>query len=71
MLTSGLGRFFAAGQQPRQTLLQDEGLLVNTVEFRTLGVLPGKVRQEGQLTVLDGNRYEARLLFPTAASPCY
>lgn len=60
LLTSAPGKIFFAGQKPRQSLLQ-EGLLVNTVEYKTLGILPGTVRQEGTLSIVNGNTYEVFL----------
>jgi hypothetical protein len=36
------------------------GELVNIVEFKTLGFLPGSTQQPGQLKIIDGQRYQVR-----------
>lgn len=57
VLGSPPGKVVFGFQKPRQTL-KPSGELVQSVEFRTLGILPGKRSQDGQLSVIDGNRYE-------------
>ncbi len=37
------------------------GQLVNIVEFKTLGLLPGATQQPGDLKIIDGQRYQVRL----------
>ena len=36
------------------------GELVNIVEFKTLGLLPGATQQPGDLKIIDGQRYQVR-----------
>ena len=36
------------------------GELVNIVEFKTLGFIPGATQQLGELRIIDGQRYQVR-----------
>ena len=60
VLRSAPGQLLLAGQQPRQRL-QQPGTLINSVQFKTLGLIPGTATQQGTLAILDGNRYEVRV----------
>ena len=50
------GRTLFPGQRLRQSV--SPGELVNIVEFKTLGFLPGATQQPGDLKIIDGQRYQ-------------
>ena len=59
VLRSGPGQVLFSGQKLRQTLKQP-GTLINTVKYKSLGLFPGQAVQTGEITILDGNRYQVR-----------
>jgi hypothetical protein len=62
LLRSGPGQALARDQKLRQTLVEPD-TLINSVEFKSFGLLPGKAQQEAQLQILDGNRYKVPLTY--------
>ena len=62
LLGSAPGKVVFGFQRPRQSL-QPSGELVQSVEYKTLGLIPGKRSQDGRISVIDGNRYEVRAMF--------
>lgn len=58
-LTKGAGPVLAPGQQARQ-ILEAPGSLVNEVQFKTLGFLPGYSKQFGEIKPLSGDTFLVR-----------
>lgn len=55
-LKKGAGPILFPGQQARQ-ILQEPNVLINEVEFKTLGFLPGFSRQYGQIKPISGDTF--------------
>ncbi|PRW59283.1 putative plastid-lipid-associated chloroplastic isoform A [Chlorella sorokiniana] len=51
------GRIVFPGQRPTQSI-QPPNVLVNEVAYKTLGFLPGSVRQEGEITPINSDTFE-------------
>ena len=64
---SAPGRALFGNQRIRQSL-QKPGTLVNIVEFKTLGFLPGSSQQVGELQIIDGQRYRVGSARPASAA---
>ncbi|PSC67954.1 putative plastid-lipid-associated chloroplastic [Micractinium conductrix] len=58
---SPLGQAVFPGQRARQ-LIQEPNVCINEVTFKTLGFIPGKVRQEGEIKAIDNNTFQ--IIFP-------
>ena len=52
-----VGRIVFPGQQASQ-IIEEPNLCVNEIRYKSLGFLPGSVRQEGTIEPLDGRTFE-------------
>eukprot|EP00890_Picochlorum_soloecismus_P006459 jgi/Picsp_1/6814/NSC_04153-R1_plastid-lipid-associated protein 8 len=52
-----IGRTVFPGQQASQ-IIEEPNLCVNEIRYKTLGFLPGSVRQEGTIEPIDGRTFE-------------
>jgi hypothetical protein len=65
---SGPGRAVFWDQRLRQRL-EKPNLLVNSVQFKGLGLIPGVTEQLGEVKILDGKQYQVSAGNPRTAWP--